>query len=101
MTEHDQDEGRQEERALLLPAPHGENEASKVRQHRDLIFDLSDTSYFNVASLSILLTACRLAHEANRDVWLAGLPDQGWTILQALGLARFFREFPGTEWEEA
>ena len=101
MTEHDQNERGQEERALLLPAPHGENEADQVRQHRDLIFDLSDTSHFNVASLSLLLTACRLAQEADRDVWLAGLPDQGWTILQALGLARFFRAFPGTEWEEA
>ena len=101
MTEHDQNERGQEERALLLPAPHGENEADQVRQHRDLIFDLSDTSHFNVANLSILLTACRLAREADRDVWLAGLPGQGWTILEALGLARFFREFPGTEWVDA
>ena len=101
MTEHDQNERRQEERALLLPAPHGENETTQVRQHRDLIFDLSDTSHFNVANLSILLTACRLAREADRDVWLAGLPGQGWTILEALGLARFFREFPGTEWVDA
>lgn len=101
MTDNDQDERRHEGRALLLPNPHGENETTQVRQHRDLIFDLSDTSHFNVASLSMLLTACRLAGEANRDVWLAGLPDQGWTILQALGLARFFRMFPGTEWQEA
>ncbi len=101
MTEHEQDERRHEGRALLLSAPHGENETTQVRRHRDLIFDLSHTSHFNVASLSMLLTACRLAGEANRDVWLAGLPDQGWTILHALGLARFFREFPGTEWAEA
>ncbi len=101
MTDNDQDERRHEGRALLLPAPHGENETTQVRQPRDLIFDLSDTSHFNVASLSMLLTACRLAGEANRDVWLAGLPDQGWTILQGLGLARFFRMFPGTEWQEA
>ncbi len=101
MTDNDQDERRHEGRALLLHTPHGEKEPTRVRQHRDLIFDLSDTSHFNVASLSMLLTACRLAGEANRDVWLAGLPDQGWTILQALGLARFFRMFPDTEWQEA
>ncbi len=101
MTDNDQDERRQEEGALLLPTPHGENETTQVRQHRDLIFDLSDTSHFNVASLSMLLTACRLAGETDRDVWLAGLPDQGWTVLRALGLARFFRVFPDTEWQEA
>ena len=101
MTDHDREERRHEERALLLPPPHGENEATLVHQRPDLIFDLSDTSHFNVTSLSLLLTACRLAHEKNQDVWLAGLPEQGWTILQALGVARFFREFPDAEWNQA
>ena len=71
-----------------------ESGVSRVDGRDGLIFDVSEMGQMNVGDLAILLTASRLARADNLDVWVAGLPGQSWQVLQALGLADEFKQFP-------
>ena len=60
----------------------------------DLVFDFSGVGHVDLAGLSLMLTARQLAQQDSRDVWVRGLPDDGWRALYALGLQDYFRLFP-------
>ena len=79
-------------RVSRVPRRHGD--ASHGDERDGLIFDVSAMGQMNVGDLSLLLTASRLAREDNLDVWVAGLPGQSWQVLEALGLADEFKQFP-------
>lgn len=61
----------------------------------DLIFDFTGIHTLDVRSLSLLLTAQQVADRDGSTVWVAGLPEQVWSVFRAMGLDDFFREFPG------
>lgn len=61
----------------------------------DLIFDFTGIQTLDVRSLSLLLTAQQVADRDGSTVWVAGLPEQVWSVFRAMGLDDFFREFPG------
>ncbi len=60
----------------------------------DLIFDFTGIQTLDVRSLSLLLTAQQVADRDGNVVWVAGLPEQVWSVFRAMGLDDFFREFP-------
>ena len=62
----------------------------------DPVFDFTGIERVDVSSLALLLTAGHLAHEDDRNVWVTGVPEQAWDVLQALGLESFFLPFPGS-----
>jgi hypothetical protein len=56
----------------------------------DILIDFTDSHVVDFEGLTLLLTAQRLAHSEDRQVWLMGLPDTAWTVLEAMGLADLF-----------
>lgn len=61
----------------------------------DVVFYFSDASAVDLSSLSILFTARQVMEAPRGRVWVAGLPDQFWSYLRAMGLEGWFRQFPG------
>lgn len=60
----------------------------------DVVFDFTGIEQVDVSSLSLLLTARRIAHQDHRNVWVTAVPDQAWHVLEALGLEGFFLPLP-------
>lgn len=60
----------------------------------DLVIDFTDSAPVDLGGLSLLLTAQRMAEQADRRVWLRALPDRTWQLLHALGLESCFELFP-------
>ena len=56
----------------------------------DLLIDFTDSHVVDFEGLTLLLTAQRLAHSEDRQVWLMGLPDNAWSVLAAMGLDDLF-----------
>lgn len=56
----------------------------------DVLIDFTDSHVVDFEGLTLLLTAQRLAHSEDRQMWLMGLPESAWTVLEAMGLADLF-----------
>ena len=56
----------------------------------DVLIDFTDSHVMDFKGITILLTAQRLAQSEDRQAWLMGLPENAWTVLQAMGLADLF-----------
>ena len=56
----------------------------------DVLIDFTDSYVVDFEGLTLLLTAQRLAHSEDRQVWLMGLPDNAWSVLESMGLADLF-----------
>ena len=56
----------------------------------DVLIDFTDSHVVDFEGLTLLLTAQRLAQSEDRQVWLMGLPENAWSVLQAMGLADLF-----------
>ncbi len=56
----------------------------------DVLIDFTDSHGVDFEGLTLLLTAQRLAHSEDRQVWLMGLPENAWSVLQAMGLDDLF-----------
>jgi hypothetical protein len=56
----------------------------------DVLIDLTDSHVVDFKGLTLPLTAQRLAHSEDRQVWLMGLPDNAWSVLEAMGLDDLF-----------
>ncbi len=56
----------------------------------DVLIDFTDSHVVDFEGLTLLLTAQRLAHSEDRQVWLMGLPENAWSVLQAMGLDDLF-----------
>lgn len=56
----------------------------------DVLIDFTDSHVVDFEGLTLLLTAQRLAHSEDRQVWLMGLPDSAWSVLEAMGLDDLF-----------
>ena len=56
----------------------------------DVVIDFTDSHVVDFEGLTLLLTAQRLAHSENRQVWLMGLPEHAWSVLRAMGLDDLF-----------
>lgn len=56
----------------------------------DVLIDFTDSHVVDFEGLTLLLTAQRLAHSEDRQVWLMGLPESAWSVLEAMGLASLF-----------
>ncbi len=56
----------------------------------DVLIDFTDSHVVDFEGLTLLLTAQRLAHSEDRQVWLMGLPDHAWSVLKAMGLDVLF-----------
>ena len=56
----------------------------------NVLIDFTDSPVVDVEGLTILLTAQRLAHSEDRQVWLMGLPESAWSVLEAMGLDDLF-----------
>lgn len=71
--------------AVAHGALHGSED---VKQ--DVLIDFTDSYVVDFEGLTLLLTAQRLAHSEDRQVWLMGLPDNAWSVLEAMGLDDLF-----------
>ncbi len=56
----------------------------------DVLIDFTDSHVVDFEGLTLLLTAQRLAHSEDRQVLLMGLPENAWSVLQAMGLDDLF-----------
>lgn len=56
----------------------------------DVLIDFTDSHVVDFEGLTLLLTAQRLAHSEDRQVWLMGLPENAWSVLEAMGLDDLF-----------
>ncbi len=56
----------------------------------DVLIDFTDSHVVDFEGLTLLLTAQRLAHSEDRQVWLMGLPENAWFVLEAMGLDDLF-----------
>ncbi len=56
----------------------------------DVLIDFTDSHVVDFEGLTLLLTAQRLAHSEDRQVWLMGLPDHAWSVLKSMGLDVLF-----------
>ena len=56
----------------------------------DVLIDFTDSHVVDFEGLTLLLTAQRLAHSEDRQVWLMGLPENAWCVLEAMGLDDLF-----------
>jgi ABC-type transporter Mla MlaB component len=56
----------------------------------DVLIDFTDSHSVDFEGLTLLLTAQRLAHSEDRQVWLMGLPESAWSVLEAMGLDDLF-----------
>jgi ABC-type transporter Mla MlaB component len=56
----------------------------------DVLIDFTDSHMVDFEGLTLLLTAQRLAHSEDHQVWLMGLPDNAWSVLEAVGLDDLF-----------
>ena len=56
----------------------------------DVLIDFTDSHVVDFEGLTLLLTAQRLAHSEDRQVWLMGLPEHAWSVLRAMGLDVLF-----------
>ena len=56
----------------------------------DVLIDFTDSYVVDFEGLTLLLTAQRLADSEDRQVWLMGLPDNAWSVLEAMGLDDLF-----------
>ncbi len=55
-----------------------------------VLIDFTDSHAVYFEGLTLLITAQRLAHSEDRQVWLMGLPDHAWSVLKAMGLDVLF-----------
>lgn len=56
----------------------------------DVLIDFTDSHVVDFEGLTLLLTAQRLAQSEDRQVWLMGLPENAWAVLEAMGLDDLF-----------
>ena len=56
----------------------------------DVLIDFTDSHVVYFKGLTLLLTAQHLAHSEDRQVWLMGLPENAWSVLEAMGLDVLF-----------
>lgn len=56
----------------------------------DVLIDFTGSHVVDFEGLTLLLTAQRLAHSEDRQVWLMGLPENAWAVLEAMGLDDLF-----------
>ncbi len=56
----------------------------------DVLIDFTGSHVVDFEGLTLLLTAQRLAHSEDRQVWLMGLPENAWSVLEAMGLDDLF-----------
>ena len=56
----------------------------------DVLIDFTGSHVVDFGGLTLLLTAQRLAHSEDRQVWLMGLPENAWSVLEAMGLDDLF-----------
>ena len=56
----------------------------------DVLIDFTDSHVVDFEGLTLLLTAQRLAQSQDRQVWLMGLPENAWAVLESMGLADLF-----------
>ena len=56
----------------------------------DVLIDVTDSQVVDFEGLTLLLTAQRLAQSEDRQVWLMGLPENDWAVLESMGLADLF-----------
>ncbi len=56
----------------------------------DVLIDFTDSHVVDFDGLTLLMTAQRLAHSEDRQVWLMGLPENAWLVLEAMGLDDLF-----------
>ena len=68
---------------------------------RDWVFAFHDSDALDMQGISLLLTARGLAASEDRHVWLAGLPEEFWYFMEAMGLEGFFLPFPEMQNREA
>jgi ABC-type transporter Mla MlaB component len=71
--------------AVVQAAAHGSEDAKQ-----DVLIDFTDSYVVDFEGLALLLTAQRLADSEDRQVWLMGLPDNAWSVLEAMGLDDLF-----------
>lgn len=64
---------------------------------RDWVFSFHDSDALDMQGISLLLTARGMAASEDRQVWLAGLPEEFWYFMEAMGLEGFFLPFPHLE----
>ena len=62
----------------------------------DVLIDFTDSHVVDFEGLTLLLTAQRLAHSEDRQVWLMGLPEHAWSVLKAMGLDVLFGRVSST-----
>ncbi len=63
----------------------------------DVLIDFTDSHVVDFEGLTLLLTAQRLAHSEDRQVWLMGLPEHAWSVLAAMGLDVLFVRVSSSE----
>ncbi len=63
----------------------------------DVLIDFTDSHVVDFEGLTLLLTAQRLAHSEDRQVWLMGLPEHAWSVLEAMGLDGLFVRVSSSE----
>ena len=56
----------------------------------DVLIDFTDSQVVDFEGLTLLLTAQRLAQSEDRQVWLMGLPENAWAVLESMVLADLF-----------
>jgi anti-anti-sigma regulatory factor len=56
----------------------------------DVLIDFTGSPGVDFEGLTLLLTAQRLAQSEDRQVWLMGLPEHAWAVLEAMGLDDLF-----------
>ena len=66
----------------------------RAARSRDWIFAVEDSDALDIQGIALLMTARELAVDENREVWLAGLPAEFWSLMTAIGLEGYFIPFP-------
>lgn len=74
---------------IVEAIPHVRVHASEDTKS-DVLIDFTDSHVVDFEGLTLLLTAQRLAHSEDRQVWLMGLPENAWAVLEAMGLDDLF-----------
>jgi ABC-type transporter Mla MlaB component len=69
----------------------------KKEEKSDVVFDFAGIGSPDLGALCLMLTARNLADDSHRRVWLHGLPEPTWKLLEALGLEHFFEFLPDSE----
>jgi ABC-type transporter Mla MlaB component len=69
----------------------------KKEERSDVVFDFAGIGSPDLGALCLMLTARNLADDSHRRVWLHGLPEPTWKLLEALGLEHYFEFLPASE----